>query len=577
MFSVFWLRIRDFLFELEVCFIGFSFFYHIILDLFSIVFLRFIFLISIVVVFYRWFYIGGDINLTRFLIIVLLFVGSMGVLTLSPSPLGIILGWDGLGVTSFLLVIFYNNVSSLRSGLITVYTNRLGDVFILFRFFFIFSFGCFIRDFFLIYALFIFSFLVLLAGITKRAQIPFSSWLPAAISAPTPVSSLVHSSTLVTAGVYLFIRFYYMISFFTLRFFFILLRLLTSFSAGIIAWLEVDLKKLVAMSTLSQLGILIYCISISQILFTFFHMVSHALFKSLLFLCCGFIILIGLGNQDIRFMGNKFVLGKTPYFMLLLSAFRLCGFPFLAGFFSKDLIIDFLLNESILSYFLLFFILSCLFSLFYRFKFMGLGLIQHQIGFNSIFSFSSFFINLFLGILFFWSISLGKILLYLVVDGELFISFFLKKILGILFFFICMLYLFNWFYSINFKKTYAYMFVEMLNINWYFGKGFTKNLFSTYVLLVGEYYWLEIYGAKGLNLVLIYFKESFFINFKFLTIRFLLLLISFFLIILLFSLFKSVVLKRQRIQVKQNFFFSFVLPQHWKCFLTLKLLYIFIL
>jgi len=255
------------------------------------------------------------------------------VLVLSPCLIGLIFGWDGLGVSSFLLVIYYNNISSLRSGLLTVYTNRLGDIFLIFSFIiFVFS-GWLINDrlFFILGGSF--GFFLLLSGITKRAQIPFSSWLPAAISAPTPVSSLVHSSTLVTAGVYLFIRFFFIINGYLLRFFFLLTCLLTSFSAGVIACLEGDVKKLVAISTLRQLGLIIFSLALGHVIYCFFHIVSHALFKSLLFLSCGFIILIRLGNQDIRFIGNKIFFNKRVMLILFLSRISLCGFPFLAGFF----------------------------------------------------------------------------------------------------------------------------------------------------------------------------------------------------------------------------------------------------
>jgi len=119
-----------------------------------------------------------------------------------------------------------------------------------------------------------------------------------------------------------------------------LFSVLTSFSAGLIACFEVDLKKLVAISTLSQLGLMIYVISLGERLFCFFHMVSHALFKALLFLSCGFIIIVILGAQDIRFIGAKSLLNKNVFFIIMISNLRLCGFPFLSGFFSKDLIIE---------------------------------------------------------------------------------------------------------------------------------------------------------------------------------------------------------------------------------------------
>jgi len=120
------------------------------------------------------------------------------------------------------------------------------------------------------------------------------------------VSSLVHSSTLVTAGIYILIRFYFLLNLFMLARVFLLLSLITCFTAGIMACLERDIKKLVAISTLSQIGFLMFFLSVGHIGLSFFHIVCHALFKSLMFLACGFFILLSLGGQDIRFLGNKF-------------------------------------------------------------------------------------------------------------------------------------------------------------------------------------------------------------------------------------------------------------------------------
>jgi NADH-ubiquinone oxidoreductase chain 5 len=141
---------------------------------------------------------------------------------------------------------------------------------------------------------------VILAAITKRAQIPFSAWLPAAMAAPTPVSALVHSSTLVTAGVYLLVRFYPVVASVwigQLLFFFSSLTIVIS---RIGALYETDLKKIIALSTLRQLGLIMISLAVGFRVLAFFHLLTHALFKACLFLCAGRVIHLYGGRQDVR-------------------------------------------------------------------------------------------------------------------------------------------------------------------------------------------------------------------------------------------------------------------------------------
>jgi len=159
------------------------------------------------------------------------------------------------------------------------------------------------------------------------------------MAAPTPVSALVHSSTLVTAGVFLLIRFFPLLDNLVLSSLFYL-SVLTMFIAGLGAMFEYDLKKIIALSTLSQLGLIIFILSLGFYLFSFMHLLTHAMFKSLLFLCAGVFIHGSSGFQDIRFFG--YVSGVFPYvsFLMVTSSLALCGFPFLAGFYSKDKILE---------------------------------------------------------------------------------------------------------------------------------------------------------------------------------------------------------------------------------------------
>lgn len=182
--------------------------------------------------------------------------------------------------------------------------------------------------------------LVILAAITKRAQIPFSAWLPAAMAAPTPVSALVHSSTLVTAGVYLLIRFNTAFIGRSSQLVILLLSSVTMFIAGLGANFEYDLKKIIALSTLSQLGVIISILRLGYPDLAFFHLLAHALFKALLFICAGSVIHCVKDYQDIRAMGSLVRSIPLTRVCISLANLALCGAPFLAGFYSKDIVLE---------------------------------------------------------------------------------------------------------------------------------------------------------------------------------------------------------------------------------------------
>lgn len=269
------------------------------------------------------------------------------------------MGWDGLGLVSYCLVIYFQNYKSYNAGILTVLTNRIGDVAILLGIAWIFNNG---RWHFLFYNFYLFDwriiirFLIILAAFTKRAQIPFSSWLPAAIAAPTPVSALVHSSTLVTAGVYLLIRFRSLLYQFDLSFV-LLLSILTIFISGLGANFEYDLKKIIALRTLRQLGLIIRILFIGYSTIAYFHLLTHAFFKALLFLCAGLIIHCINDSQDIRHIGV--LVNHLPYTCTCfgIANISLCGLPFLSGFYRKDIALEYLtLRYFNLFIYLLFFI-----------------------------------------------------------------------------------------------------------------------------------------------------------------------------------------------------------------------------
>nr|YP_009131207.1 NADH dehydrogenase subunit 5 [Cyanoplax caverna]AIA77056.1 NADH dehydrogenase subunit 5 [Cyanoplax caverna] len=298
--------------------------------------------ISGCVMIFTFSYMSSDVFMSRFVWLVMLFVLSMNFFIFIPSLVSLLLGWDGLGLVSFCLVIYYQNSKSLGAGLMTVFMNRVGDCAILLSIGFVFSMGHFNSEFFWNFDFMGFVIIMLMiAGLTKSAQLPFSSWLPAAMAAPTPVSALVHSSTLVTAGVFLLIRFYtFLESMYLFNFLLLMISSMTMIMAGLAANLETDLKKIIALSTLSQLGIMMFSISLKLFNLALFHLFVHAMFKALLFLCAGNIIHCHMNNQDIRKMGflwNQLPVTSTCF---NIANFALCGFPFLAGFYSKDCIIE---------------------------------------------------------------------------------------------------------------------------------------------------------------------------------------------------------------------------------------------
>jgi NADH-ubiquinone oxidoreductase chain 5 len=274
-----------------------------------------------------------------------MFVLSIILLIISPNLIRILLGWDGLGLISYCLVIYFQNIKSYNAGILTALSNRIGDVALLIAIAWILNYGSWnyifyvecIKNDFLIK---IIGGFIILAAITKRAQIPFSSWLPAAIAAPTPVSALVHSSTLVTAGVYLLIRFNYLLLDNKLGQFLLLVSGLTIFMSGLGANFEFDLKKIIALSTLRQLGLIIIILSIGFRKLAFFHLLTHAIFKALLFICAGSIIHNIINSQDIRTIGGLCINIPLTSSFFNIANLALCGMPFIAGFYSKDLILE---------------------------------------------------------------------------------------------------------------------------------------------------------------------------------------------------------------------------------------------
>nr|UIE11137.1 NADH dehydrogenase subunit 5 [Kaburagia rhusicola ovogallis] len=346
--------------------------YVILIDWMSLMFISFVFLISSMILLYSMEYMNFDFNKSRFLMLMNLFIMFMLLLIISPNMISILLGWDGLGMISFCLVIYYQNSKSYSSGFVTVFLNRIGDLFIILSLIWMLNFGSWNFIFLDYYKnldyLFYISLMIMFASLTKSAQIPFSSWLPLAMAAPTPVSSLVHSSTLVTVGVYLMIRFNEIF----LEFFFfnylLVLSCLTMFMSGLNAIFEFDLKKIIAFSTLSQMSFMFMILCMGKVEMCFFYLLMHALFKSMMFLSAGVLILNMNNNQDIRKMGG--LINYLPFCSLIFifTLMALCGFPFFCSFYSKDLIFEFFLMSNLNFIFFFFFLISFFLTFFYSIR-----------------------------------------------------------------------------------------------------------------------------------------------------------------------------------------------------------------
>nr|WRQ18167.1 NADH dehydrogenase subunit 5 [Igerna sp.] len=493
-------------------------YYVMFFDWISLVFVSVVLFISSMVILYSCQYMGYmSYSSLRFLFLVVLFILSMLLMIISPNLISILLGWDGLGLVSYCLVIYYSSLTSYLSGLITCMTNRLGDIGLLISLSWLFSYGSWHFIFyngFLFYNLFI---ILSLSCFTKSAQIPFSCWLPAAMAAPTPVSALVHSSTLVTAGVYVLFRFFS--SLVLSSNFLLYLSIFTLIFSSFCANYEYDLKKIIALSTLSQLGLMMTSMYLGLMNLGYFHLLTHAMFKSMLFLCAGIFIYYMYDNQDIRLMGSLCMAMPITSSCFNISSMALCGIPFLSGFYSKD----FFLEASVFGglnfifYFLIYFSLglTCCYSfrlfyysMFYNVNFMPLINFKDDLDYMKLSVFTLSIFSVVFGCSFIWLVNYD--LMYF------FFPFYIK-ILSVLivffgFFFGLEVFSFGYLFSLNyyyFNSLMWFMNSHMIYMN--------KLFYLSFFHLYSVSYWGEYYGGYGVSFFLIkisnYFQNYLFFSF----------------------------------------------------------------
>nr|WRQ18180.1 NADH dehydrogenase subunit 5 [Igerna tenuicaula] len=483
-------------------------YYVLFLDWVSLIFCSVVFFISSVVILYSCQYMGyNSYSSLRFLYLVVVFILSMFLMIISPNLLSILLGWDGLGLVSYCLVIYYNSMVSYFSGLITCMTNRLGDVGLLISLSWLFSYGGWHFIFYNGYIFYNLFILMSFSCFTKSAQIPFSCWLPAAMSAPTPVSALVHSSTLVTAGVYLLFRFFS--NLIICSNFLLFLSLFTLIFSSICANYEYDLKKIIALSTLSQLGLMMTSMYLGLLNLGYFHLLTHAMFKSMLFLCSGIYIYYMYDNQDIRMMGSVCLSMPITTSCFNISSMALCGIPFLSGFYSKDLFIEMSVYWGLNSIFFFMIYFSLGLTCCYSFRLIYYSMF-YNVNFICLVSFKENldYMKLSVLVLSIFSICFGCSFIWLMNCDLLFFIFpFYMKVLSLIFVLIGFYFgleVFNFDYLFNINYYYFNSFMWFMNSHLFY---FYKMFYSSSFYFDSILYWGEYFGGYGVSYFLIYFSN----------------------------------------------------------------------
>ena len=342
--------------DLEICNISWGFLF----DSLTVVMLIVVTCVSTLVHLYSIEYMSHDPHLSRFMSYLSLFTFFMLILVTADNLAQMFIGWEGVGLCSYLLINFwYGRIQANKAALKAMIINRIGDfslvLSILLTFYTfnaidyatIFSLApAFLNNTFYLfnYELNIINticILIFFGAVGKSAQIGLHTWLPDAMEGPTPVSALIHAATMVTAGVFLIARcsplFEYSSNVLILV---TILGSITAFIASTIGLLQNDLKKVIAYSTCSQLGYMMFACGMSNYTVGIFHLANHAFFKALLFLSAGSVIHAMNDEQDMRKMGGLTQILPITYVMILIGSLALMGFPFLTGFYSKDVILE---------------------------------------------------------------------------------------------------------------------------------------------------------------------------------------------------------------------------------------------
>ncbi len=330
------------------------------IDQLSVIMMCVINIVSSCVHVYSVGYMSHDDSKSRFMAYLSLFTFAMLMLVTSDNLLQLFFGWEGVGLASYLLIGFWYDKPSANAASVKAFiVNRVGDLgltlgimacFVLFgtiQFDGIFdnasakaneNFVFFGQE---VHALTLISLLLFVGAVGKSAQLGLHTWLPDAMEGPTPVSALIHAATMVTAGVFLVSRFSPVYEYAPDALMVVtIMGALTALVAATIGMTQFDIKRVIAYSTMSQLGYMFFALGVSAYSAAMFHLVTHAFFKALLFLGAGSVIHAMSGEQDMRKMGGIWKKIPLTYAMMWIGSLALAGFPFLSGFYSKDLILE---------------------------------------------------------------------------------------------------------------------------------------------------------------------------------------------------------------------------------------------
>lgn len=521
--------------------------------------------ISLCVQIYSLDYMSHDKHKQRFMSYLALFTFFMLILVTANNFLQMFVGWEGVGVCSFLLINFWTTrIQANKAAIKAMLLNRIGDFSLILGVFAIF-FQFNSLDYNLVFSLVpytlnqtitflsfqwnlitVISLCLFFGAVGKSAQIGLHAWLPDAMEGPTPVSALIHSATMVTAGVFLLIRVSPLIEYSSTALIIITcVGALTTFFAATIGVFQNDIKRIIAYSTCSQLGYMVFSCGLSNYNISLFHLFNHAFFKALLFLCSGAIIHALYDEQDIRKMGGLRNVLPVTYTVMLIASLALIGFPFLSGFYSKDLILEAAYStytsHGFFAYFLGCFAAFC--TAFYSYRLLYLVFLTNFNGFRpsilqvhevskhipvaflalvipSMFS-GFFFKDLFIGDngLTFWKTAIYTAPEHLIGLESEFIPFEVKIFPLVLtmggIFFGIILYFILIKYNLQFKlSTVGLFFYNFFNRKWYFDK--LNNLYMSnpiidisykYTYQLGDRGIIEFFGPFGINFLINHFSN----------------------------------------------------------------------